>query len=247
MVDVRSELWEEACTFSVKLAGVKAALAPPSEWYAYDILGIVAVWDMLLAGTPYERFVQDLHGAAVADIGAADGDLSFFLESRGNSVDIVDCSKVRRQGLQPATMLKAELGSAATIHDVDLDEKFELPRDRYDLAVFNGILYHLKNPFYALEAIARKTQYCFMSTRVARYSRTGAYIKDDSAAYLLDAWEANQDDTNYWIFSETGLRTLIRRTRWEPLAFMTMGDTRYSNPVDNEHDERAYCFMRSLV
>jgi hypothetical protein len=57
--------------------------------------------------------------------------------------------------------------------------------------------------------------------------------------------ELNHDDTNYWIFSEPGLRRLLERTRWEILEFFTTGDTKASDPVSLDHDERAFCLLKS--
>ena len=44
------------------------------------------------------------------------------------------------------------------------------------------------------------------------------------------------DETNYWIFSETGLRTLVDRAGWEVCDWMVAGD---------ERDERVFCLLRS--
>lgn len=55
----------------------------------------------------------------------------------------------------------------------------------------------------------------------------------------------NQDDTNYWIFSEPALRRLILRTGWEIHDFTTLGATADSDPVNRDRDERAFCLIRS--
>lgn len=64
-------------------------------------------------------------------------------------------------------------------------------------------------------------------------------------AYLLGEEELNRDDTNFWIFSEPGLRRLLERTRWEILEFFTTGNKSASDPVSPDRDERAFCLLRS--
>jgi hypothetical protein len=67
-----------------------------------------------------------------------------------------------------ACTLARELGSTARLWDVDLDSRFEVQR-HYGLALMLGVLYHLKNPFYALEQAAQHARYCILSTRVAPF------------------------------------------------------------------------------
>jgi hypothetical protein len=132
-----------------------------------------------------------------------------------------------------------------TVHDVDLDSQFALPSEHYDLVFLLGILYHLKNPFYVLEALSHRADRLLLSTRVARYAGDSIGIRELCVAYLLDPHEANNDATNYWIFSEAGLSRLISRTGWVIEEYLTVGDTERSNPASNEHDERAYALLRS--
>lgn len=105
----------------------------------------------------------------VLDVGAADGALSFFLERLGyrvHAVDYAGCNMNRMQGMRT---LARHLGSQIEIHDLDLDARFELA-GHYGCAFFLGALYHLKNPFYALDKLSARARFCFVSTRVARLS-----------------------------------------------------------------------------
>jgi hypothetical protein len=80
---------------------------------------------------------------------------------------------------------------------------------------------------------------------VTRFTPEGLNIRDTPAAYLVGPDELNQDWTNYWIFSEAGLKRLIFRTGWEIGSYLTTGDTVQSNPHTVEHDERAFCLIRN--
>ena len=55
----------------------------------------------------------------------------------------------------------------------------------------------------------------------------------------------NHDCTNFWIFSEAGLKRLLSRTGWEICDYMTVGDTKQSTPHTLENDERAFCLLQS--
>ena len=110
---------------------------------------------------------------------------------------------------------------------------------------FLGLLYHLKNPFYVLEALAQRAELCFLSTRVARQAPDGTPLREQPVAYLLDPAEANDDATNFWIFSETGLKRLFARTGWEVVEFTTVGCADGSEPARADRDERAFALLRS--
>jgi tRNA (mo5U34)-methyltransferase len=225
-------------------------------WYPYGTLDNFPLLDALLP-----RGLRDLgpvlqSGPAV-DIGAADGDTAFFMETQGIPMHVVDFPPTNFNGCRGVHRLKALLHSSVEILEVDLDRQFSLPQQRYTLAFFLGILYHLKNPFGALEALSAHAQYAFLSTRVARYNVAARavgsggvnperlHLRDAPVGYLVDAAECNNDDTNYWIFSEAGLRRLLHRTGWDVLAYRTFGNTSDSDPARNEGDERAFVFMKS--
>src|ERR1700680_586904 len=98
----------------------KLETAASDFWYPYDILANFTHLQLLLAGK-HENFFDNIVGVSIVDIGAADGDNGFFLESLGNSVDIIDNAPTNWNGLDGAIRLKAKIGSSASIHSIDLD------------------------------------------------------------------------------------------------------------------------------
>jgi tRNA (mo5U34)-methyltransferase len=236
------ELETDALRFMATLDSLKASIDPEFPWYPYGILN-----NFIHLKPIFQRFPLDglLGGNAVLDIGAADGDLAFFLETSGNAVQIVDHAPTNFNGLRGARLLAQHLGSSVVIHDVDLDSYFALPETRYDLVFFLGILYHLKNPFLVLESLSKISRYLLVSTRIARFAPKGEPIKQLPVAYLLDPTETNNDSTNYWIFSETGLMRLFDRTGWDVLASHNVGDTKSSDPARPDHDERCFALLTS--
>jgi hypothetical protein len=227
-----------------KLWEVKLAHRPKSFWYPYSTLHNVALLEKLsaAAGLNLLELCRGTRGK-VADIGAADGDLAFFLEKQGLAVDAIDNEYTNFNGLEGARTLKEALRSSIAIRSVDLDSQFSLAGQKYDAVFFLGTLYHLKNPFFLLESLARITKHCFVSTRIAKQTADGQSLSAYPVAYLLGPQECNNDDTNFWIFSEHGLKRLIDRTGWKLLSYVTIGDTLSSTPADPDHDERAFCLL----
>lgn len=241
-----ADIRERALTFRKQLQETKLDIAAESEWYPYDSLSNFVHIDNLLKDNS-DDLLDDIRGWTIADIGGADGDVAFFLESLGASaVDIIDNPPTNWNGLRGAALLRNALSSRVEIHSVDLDAQFRLPRESYSLIVFLGILYHLKNPFYILEALSKVSQRLLLSTRITRYAHDRVTdLSNIPVAYLVDTFETNNDPTNFWIFSDAGLRRIIHRAGWEIDAYMTVGNTVDSNPTTWDGDARAFCLLRS--
>ncbi len=244
MLDIGT-LLSESRAYSAKLSRIKKDNPIEGGWYGYDIMSNLVHLDRLLSGENRSLFDR-VTDKAIADIGCADGDLGFFLESLGFEIDFLDWPATNWNGLRGVRRLVELLESRARVHSIDLDEYFALPRQRYELVLFLGILYHLKNPFYVLERLAKAARYCFVSTRVFRVAPQGEDLSLLSVAYLLGADESeNGDATNYWIMTEPCLRRLFERTGWDVLDFMTVGEQRASDPQSTAKDERAFALLRS--
>lgn len=240
-----AQLLADAAAFGEKLEAVKAEHADGPPWYPYGSLNNILHLDALL-GERLPPLLEGLRGARVLDVGAGDGDMGLFLEHQfGARVDAIDHAPTNYNGMQGLRTLVDAFDSPMRVHDVDLDAPFTLPRERYEFAMFLGIFYHLKNPFFVLETLARYVDTCVLSTRVARFAPGGEPLT--GSAYLVDAHECNNDATNFWIFTEPGLRRIANRCGWQVDAWMTVGDTVASNPVDADHDERAFCLLRSSL
>ena len=235
-----------ADAFNNRLAALKPNLDPAIRWYPYDSLGSFFELDKLLTGE--WRYPLDLAGAdPVLDLCCADGDISFFLESLGARVTAYDLPATNYNRMQGVRSVKTALRSQIEIREADLNAPFHI-EGRYGLALFLGALYHLKNPFYVLETLAAHARYAIISTRIARYTPDASLeIRQAPVAYLLDGREANADTTNFWIFSEAGLRRLLARTNWGICRFLTLGNTESSDPATGAGDERAFCLVRSRI
>jgi len=236
-----------ASSMEQRLWEIKLAHRPKSFWYPYPTLWNVGLLERLSAdaGLSLLQICRGEHGK-VADIGAADGDLAFFMENQGLSVDVIDNEATNFNRFQGVRILKDALTSSVTLRSVDLDAQIDLPSKKYDVIFLLGTLYHLKNPFFVLEKLAQKTRYCFASTRIARQTPDGHLLSPYPVAYLLGPQECNDDHTNYWIFTDEGLKRLFDRTGWSVLSQINIGDTTNSTPTDPDRDERAYVLLRRV-
>ncbi len=234
--------------FEKIIAETKSKLSlpdPKSFWYPYNTLASLLEFDGILTGQ--QRNLFNLIGdRPFVDIGAADGDLAFFLEWCGvKNVHIVDYGPANCNNLEGARLMKKGLHSSVSIHDMDLDAAFSFPEKRFGLAAILGTVYHLKNPFLLLETLSRHADYCLLGTRVTAYLPSrGKNISAFPLAYLLDERECNNDPTNFWVFTETGIKRLLSRAGWEILDFGTCGGKK-STPASMENTQRAFCLVRS--
>jgi len=213
-------------------------------WYPNDSLGSFETFDTILTGK-FRSLLDDPGDRCILDIGSADGHVAFFLESLGFRVKAIDHPETNYNRMCGIRQLAEALHSRIEIISQDIDSQFDLPGHQFDIVLFLGILYHLKNPYYILELLSRHARFCFLSTRVTRFTPGGIEIRSVPLAYLVDSDELNLDATNFWVFSEAGLKRLLRRTGWEICNYGTTGDTQNSNPRTEENDERAFCLLRS--
>jgi hypothetical protein len=245
-IEVR-ELAELSHLYQLTLAERKAAISKKDfEWYPYDSFGVLSMLNGVLTGR--ESWLRTLIGnEPVMDIGCGDGALAFFLESLGSKVYALDHPQTNYNRMRGVKALKSALRSSIGIGSADLDGRGDLPFQTCGLALFLGILYHLKNPFGILEALAARAHYCLLTTAITQYStdeRTG--IGDLPIAFLASRDGLRGDETNYWIFTECGLRNLIDRTGWDVCGWKVVDDAE-STLWGTQRDQRVICLLRSRV
>jgi hypothetical protein len=101
-----AELRHHGATFQTMLDERKQSLADRQiPWYPYGTLGNLQWLELLLAGAG-TTLPELLGSGPIADIGAADGDLAFLLDSLGYDVDIVDYPPTNYNGCRAAHALK---------------------------------------------------------------------------------------------------------------------------------------------
>jgi SAM-dependent methyltransferase len=237
---------DRARAFDETIAAAKRRVGTVDfEWYPYGTLYADTHLRQLLSKDLADYLVDVCPRRRILDVGCGDGELSFFLESLGFGVVAIDHPTYNHNGMRGMRALHAALGSKVEVHEVDLDRQFRLPQDSYDAALFLGVLYHLRNPFYVLEELAKRTNHCLMSTRIAQRLPDGSKLpKGAPLAYLLDEHELNWDDSNYFIFTKPALQVMLRRCYWRVENSISIGST-HSDPVRQDRDERIFCLLES--
>ena len=236
------EFIQQAVAFEQDLWSVLAPV--PFDRYPYDSMGTLSLLDRLLTGPT--RYLRTLVGTEpVLDVGCGDGLLSFVFEALGAGVYAIDNPRTNYNGMRGVRTLKQALRSSVRIQSMDLDGPFQFPVPRAGLALFFGTLYHLKNPFGVLESLGRSARYCLLSTAITRFAPDQKTdLRDMPAACLANRDGLKGDETNYWIFTEEGLRVLADRTGWEVCDWMRMSDGD-STLWGSQRDERVFCLLRS--
>ena len=210
-VDI-ADVTARAAAFRSQLQEAKASVGGPDfKWSPHNPLDDLVHLDRLLTGE--RRFLADLIGSdPVLDVRCADGDLSFFLESTGCRVTAADNPLTNHNAMCGVRALKAALHSGIEVAEIDLDSSFEPPRPRYGVAFCFGVLRYFRNPFLALDQLARRARYCVLSAQVKQGAWPIACLGDDS------------NGGGFWILSEAALRRLLRRTYWEICDFLDTGN-----------------------
>lgn len=95
-------------------------------------------------------FPPDMRGMRALDIGCSDGYFTFEMERRGADVTAIDFVPETYTGFATARKI---LGSNATyrmdnVYNLDVEEY-----GQFDVVLFMGVLYHLRKPLAALDAI----------------------------------------------------------------------------------------------
>lgn len=236
-----------AQAFRSRLQALKDNTSLPSYgWYPYDSLTAAPVLQDLL-GDALPEIGELALKEPVADLGCGDGDIGLLFASLGCSVHSVDLPDNNFNQMLGVKALRDALPFDVEVHEVNLDYSSRLPSSSYSLAIFLGTLYHLKNPYLALDTLANASAFCLLSTRIAQQCPSGLRIENEPLAYLLGAREANNDPTNYWIFSEAALHRLIQRTGWSIERQVKLGAAEGSDPVRADADQRIFLLLRSRV
>jgi tRNA (mo5U34)-methyltransferase len=138
-----------------------------------------------------------LDGKRVLDVGAWDGFYSFEMERRGAEVLATDSFSWRGDGwgTKDGFLLAREaLGSC--VRDLDLDPtKLEpgLVGGTYDVVLFLGVLYHLRDPMRVLDRLRSVTGGVLVVE-----TEVGMLLTRRAAAEFYPGTELNNDPTNWW-------------------------------------------------
>jgi tRNA (mo5U34)-methyltransferase len=188
---------------------VRALVASHPNWYhqielapglvtpgAHGSLAALEVLDRM--GLP-----ADARGLRVLDIGCRDGFFAFELERRGALVQGLDYAAPDVTGFAIASrVLGSRVGYAvANVYDLD-PARF----GTFDLVLFLGVLYHLRNPMLALDrvrSVLRPGGLIFVETQV---TTAPELLGSDLPVWqFFPRGELHGDPTNMWAPNVPGL------------------------------------------
>lgn len=214
------------------------------NWYPYDSMSNTVHMCSLLPEEMLTQITDGELGWDVLDVGAADGDLGFFFEAQGCNVEFIDNAATNYNNCDGIKATVKGLDSRARLGFQDIDQRFELER-QYDFAIALGLLYHLKNPMAFLTTLALHSQRMILSTRIANHFPDGTPMGDQPIAFFMGALVSNNDPTNFWVFSKSGLEGVLRRCGWVIKSHF-VGGAEVSNPVDGDADQRMFVYCERV-
>lgn len=193
---------------------------------------------------------EDCSGLRVLDIGARDGFFSFEAERRGAEVLAMDYMPAEQTGFAVAREL---LGSNV---EYVVDNVYALSEERYgrfDVVLFLGVLYHLRNPLLALDRIWSVCgDQLIMETAVLDNALLGADGKFHSLgeaapgahsvplAQFYPADTLNGDFTNWWSPNMACLRGLLESACFDVIDTTLHGARGIAHARRSEDPQRLY-------
>lgn len=164
-----------------------------------------------------------VNGKSVLDVGAWDGFFSFEAEKQGASkvlaTDHVCWSGEGWGNKQGFDYIHNKTKSNVETLDANV---FDLTVDKigkFDVVLFLGVLYHLKNPFEALERMASITN------EVLIIETAGAMFEvDDPVMRFFSGTELNNDASNYWAPNPKCLENMLLDIGFSKIEFLESPD-----------------------
>jgi tRNA (mo5U34)-methyltransferase len=153
--------------------------------------------------------LPDLTGREVLDVGAWDGFFSFAAERRGAArVLATDSFSWGGRGWGTRAgfdLARAALGSHVEDAEVDVMDLDPAALGTFDVVLFLGVLYHLRDPVTALERVAAVTRdMLVVETEVAML------LHRQPAAAFYPGAELGNDPTNWWAPNPAAVLGMLR-------------------------------------
>jgi tRNA (mo5U34)-methyltransferase len=178
------------------------------------------------------RLPEDLTGRTVLDIGAYDGFFSFEAEKRGAkrvlAVDLYAGSE--RGGGRKAgfNLAKRILGSKVEEAEIDVADMTPERVGSFDVVLFLGVLYHLKDPLSALERVASVTKGLLILE-----THADLLHMDEAAVAYYPGTELNDDMSNWCGPNHAALSWMLKEAGFKDVkpVYQTPGATRARSAV----------------
>lgn len=170
-------------------------------------------------------FDRDLSGKTLLDIGAWDGFFSFEAERRG-AARVVATDHFCWSGPGWGNRLGFDyihqrLDSKIEAVDCDLPDISRVGIGQFDIVLFLGVFYHLKDPYTGLEAAAA-------TCREQLVVETAIALPHEKlpAMRLYEPGELGRDTTNFWAPNIPALRLMLSNFGFTRVSFTTTSSSK---------------------
>jgi tRNA (mo5U34)-methyltransferase len=208
---------------------VRKRLADLGKWFHnIDLNGVQTAPDHFLGDFPKIKWSRlqaalpaDLTGKSVLDIGCNGGFYSLELKRRGAE---------RVLGIDPDPAYLAQARFAAEVYDLNIEFRemsvYDVAdlKERFDLVLFMGVLYHLRHPLLALDRLSEhvvKDSFVFQTlTRGSEdvlipednypFSETELFHHPDYPVLYFVEKSYSNDPTNWWIPNRACAEGMLR-------------------------------------
>lgn len=204
----------------------QSVMTAPEQWFhSYDfpdgenVTGVKPLW--MLKAEADRVFKHGVTGKTVLDIGAWDGFFSFEAEKRGAS-RVLATDHFSWSGPGWATQAgfdyaHAKHGSKIEARDIDVPDLTPDSVGRFDMVLFLGVLYHLKDPFTILESVSALT-----NNHLVLETETALDFLPWPVMRYYEGSSLNNDPTNFWAPNRAGLKALLREFGFKRFSFSTL-------------------------
>jgi len=152
---------------------------------------------LLGPGMPFAEV--DFRGKSVVDIGAWDGLYSFAAESLGAASVLATDSYVWDHPLYGSTgfdLVHKAIGSTVEKKPIDITDIHGLLPTKYDIVLFFGVVYHLRDPLRALTELRKITKDTILVESACMYPPLS---QEYHSAVFIEKGEFFNDASNWWI------------------------------------------------
>ncbi len=207
------------------------------QWFHnLDLHGVKTAPDHFLGDYPntkWQRFADalphDLSGQTVLDVGCNGGFYSIQMKLRG--ADRVVAVDTNDSYLAQARFAAEVSGVEIEFHHLSVYQLQQL-REKFDLVLFLGVLYHLRHPLLALDLLhEHAVKNVLVIQSMLRGSEYVAKVKNDYEFWEQDIFldrnfpqmyfveqRFSGDPTNWWIPNRACLEAMLRSAGFEIVA-----------------------------
>ena len=157
---------------------------------------------------PLLKLPEDMSGLSVLDVGAWDGFFSFECERRGAdrvvAADWFAWKEAQRGSKESFELARKAFDSRVEDVEIRVEELSPERVGTFDLVLFAGVLYHVRDPMRALEAVASVT-----NGHVLLETHVDLVLKRKPAAAFYPARELGGDHTNWWGPNPAAVRGML--------------------------------------